>query len=341
MNEPSTGRSQPDRDGTRGQRPRALKRRGGSFAAGVVLILSVAAPTPLHALLAPGAAHTDEASAAPTPLDAMKAAEFKALVEEHSIEVPSGEAKPKTTKKSGGKKGKKGKASDTFRVQVGAPSPRDTPLEFTRFYPDRLQVRRGQTVQFDTINFHTVAFRPGGEDGRLPLVRRDEGPGGFALTEDAWERSECGGPDQAACVLDGPDDELSSGIPVWDLTWRVQIDRPVGTTITYVCMFHPGMNATIEVVDDTEPLPTQEEIDAEVRSQVALDTQEAIDHVAMLERDVAHREEGGRTVWTVLVGPATPSGNAGILGYVPKRLEGLGPETRWSSSRRVHPDITP
>jgi len=214
-----------------------------------------------------------------------------------------------------------------FRVQVGATSPEavSQPYEYTRFYPDHLRVHRGQTVQFDSLNFHTASFRPGGEDGRLPVFRRDEGPSGFAITEAAWQRSACGDPDQPACVLDGPDDEFSSGFPVWDLTWRVQIDRPVGTTITYVCLFHPGMNASIEVVDDAESLPTQQAIDAEVEAQVALDTQEANDHRAMLEAQQPHHEEDGRTVWTVLVGAATPSGHVSILGYMPRRLTGARP----------------
>ena len=214
-----------------------------------------------------------------------------------------------------------------FRVQVGATSPgaATQPFEYTRFYPDHLRVHRGQTVQFESLNFHTVAFRPGGQDGLLPVVRRDEGADRFALSETAWQRSPCGDPAQAACVLDGPDDEFSSGIPVWDLTWRVQIDRPVGTTITYLCMFHPGMSASIEVVGDAEALPSQESIDSEVRTQVAVDTQEAIDHRAMLEADAPHREEDGRTLWTVLVGAATPSGHVSILGYMPNRLDGARP----------------
>ena len=214
-----------------------------------------------------------------------------------------------------------------FRVQVGAIAPEaaSQPYEYTRFYPDHLRVHRGQTVQFDSLNFHTASFRPGGEETRLPLFRRDEGPSGFAITEAAWQRSACGDPDQAACVLDDPDDEFSSGFPVWDLAWRVKIDRPVGTTITYRCEFHPEMNASIEVVDDAEPLPTQEAIDAEVRDQVTLDTQEAVDHRARLETNPPRRQQNGRTVWTVLVGAQTPSGHISMLGYMPEQLRGVRP----------------
>ena len=223
--------------------------------------------------------------------------------------------------------GKRVKDAYDYRVQVGAISPEaaSQPYEYTRFYPDHLRVHRGQTVQFDSLNFHTVSFAPGGEDGRRPLVRRDEGPSGFALTEAAWQRSACGDPDQPACVLDEPDEELSAGIPVWDLTWHVQIDRPAGTTVTYFCSFHPGMQASIEVVDDAEPLPTQETIDVEVEAQIARDTQEAFDHRAMLETQQRHREEDGRTVWTVKVGASTPSGHVSILGYMPRRLVGVRP----------------
>ena len=232
-----------------------------------------------------------------------------------------------------------------FRVQVGAISPEvaSLPLEYTRFYPDYLRVHRGQTVQFDSLNFHTASFVPGGEEGRLPMFRRDEGPSGFAITEKAWQRSACGDPDQPACVLDEPDDFLSSGFNVWDPSWRVTIDRPVGTTITYLCQFHPGMQARIAVVDDAKRLPTQRAIDAKVNKQVKRDTQEALDHRARLDALRDRREEGGRTVWTVRVGASTPSGHVSILGYMPKRLVGVRPGDAVefvSSGRAGHHSVT-
>ena len=214
-----------------------------------------------------------------------------------------------------------------FRVQVGAVSPEAATqsYEYTRFYPDRLRVHPGQTVEFESLNFHTVSFRPGGEAGRMPLVRNDEGPSGLAITEAAWQRSTCGGPTEAPCVLDDAEDRFSAGLPIGDLTWRVKIDRPVGTTITYFCEFHPGMNATIEVVDAGEPLPSQASIDAEAQRQIELDAQEADDHRAQLEANPPQRQEDGRTVWTVLVGASTPSGHISIVGYMPRRLTGARP----------------
>lgn len=220
-----------------------------------------------------------------------------------------------------------GRADDgpDFRVQVGATSPEATtlPYEFTRFYPDHLRVHRGQTIQFDSLNFHAVSFRPGGE--RLPAFRPDEGPSGLAITEAVWQRSPCGDPDQRPCLLDDAGDTLSSGFPLWDLAWRVTIDRPVGTTISYGCPIHAGMNGAIEVVEDGVVLPTQADIDAEARRQVALDTQEAVDHRAALEAASPRHEEDGRTVWTVLVGASTPSGHVSILGYMPSHIRGARP----------------
>jgi plastocyanin len=103
------------------------------------------------------------------------------------------------------------------------------------------------------------------------------------------------------------------------------------------------MNATIEVVDDAKKLPTQAAIDAETRREVARDTQEAIRHRAALEADPPHRDEGGRTVWTVLVGASTPSGHISILGYMPSHLRGVRPGDAVefvSSGRDGHHSVT-
>lgn len=214
-----------------------------------------------------------------------------------------------------------------FRVQAGAlpPGGATHPFAYTRFYPEHLQVHRGQTVLFETIeelrDLHTVSFWPGGDADRPPAFRYDEVPGTFALNEPIWKRSACGDPGDAPCRIDGSQEYLSSGLPPWGLMWRVTFDVPAGTTVSYLCQVHPGMTGSVEVVDDDTAFPSQAQIDAETEQQIAADTQEAIDHRALRESEVRRRAENGRTVWTVLVGDATPSGNVSILAYMPSRLE--------------------
>jgi plastocyanin len=218
-----------------------------------------------------------------------------------------------------------------FRVQAGARPPDgvDLPFSYTRFYPEQLRVHRGQTVLFDTFvpkfDLYTVSFRPGGEEGRRPAWRRDDGLSGFALNEPIFERSACGGTAQAPCVVASAEDRLSSGLPIWETTWRVRIDRPAGTGITYFCNVHPGMHGSIEVVDDATALPTQDEIDAATRDQIAADTREAIDHQAKRDTEHTRRIEDGRSIWTVHVGDSTPSRHVSIMAYMPSRLDEVQP----------------
>jgi plastocyanin len=194
----------------------------------------------------------------------------------------------------------------------------------------------------DAMDMHTVSFWPGGEDARPPVARRDEGPDRFAINEHAWERSDCGGPGQDSCHLEGSDERLSSGLPIGDPTWRVTFDLPAGTTVTYFCTVHPGMSGSIDVVDDAAALPTQEQIDAAVREQIAADTQEAIDHRAWRESEQFRRPEDGRSVWTVRVGDTTPSGHVSILGYMPSHLDEARPgdAVEFESSGRGHHSVT-
>lgn len=212
------------------------------------------------------------------------------------------------------------------RVQVGAAPPGGAPLPFsyTRYYPEQVKVHRGQTVVFDTVepfDLHTTSFWPGGAAALPPLFRPNEEPESFAVNEPAWQRSSCGDVSEPACRVDGSTKPLSSGLnALTEPTWRVTVDRPVGSTTKFLCMVHPGMSGSIKVVPDSVPLPTQAEIDAQTREQVAADTEEAIAHRALRDRQVVRRPDGDRDIWRVLVGDSSPSGHVSIMSYMPNRL---------------------
>lgn len=217
-----------------------------------------------------------------------------------------------------------------FRVQVGAtppPAGAALPFAYTRYYPDRLRVHRGQTVMFETVervDLHTVSFWSGSAP---PVWRLNEDPERFAVNEPIWQRSACGGDDQVVCRLDGSGQYLSSGLPVlFGNSWRVAVDLPEGTAIQYLCMVHPGMEGRIEVVADSVVLATQAELDAQTRAQVAADTDEAIEHRRLRDGQVEPRSEGGRTVWgPVLIGDSTPSRHVSIMAYMPAGLDQVRP----------------
>ena len=217
------------------------------------------------------------------------------------------------------------------RVQVGAvpPDGADLPFSYTRYYSERLVVHRGQTVLFDTVepfDLHTTSFVPGGFAAMPPLFRANEQPEPFAVNEVVWQRSGCGSDGQAPCRLDGSQQLLNSGLnAVTGRNWRVTVDLPVGSRARFYCMVHPGMRGSVQVVDDAVRLPTQAEIDAQTREQVKADTEEAIGHRARRDSEVARRSEGGRDIWRVRVGDASPSRHVSIMAYMPNRLVGVRP----------------
>lgn len=223
--------------------------------------------------------------------------------------------------------------TEDVRVQVGAAPPGGAalPFSYTRYYPEHLTVHRGQTVVFETaeqVDLHTVSFSPGGDAAPPPIFRHNEEPEPIAINEVAWQRSACGDEGQAACRLDGSEQALSSGLSepaLAEPAWRVTVDLPVGSTAAYFCMVHPGMEGSIEVVDDDVAVPTQAQIDAETRAQVRKDTKEAIKHRAERDGEMVQRREGDRTVWRVLVGDSSPSGHVSIRTYMPGRLDGIRP----------------
>ena len=223
---------------------------------------------------------------------------------------------------------------DQVRVQVGAKRPDTTgyPFSYTRFYPEHLNVHRGQTVLFETVesvDLHSVNIWPAAGGDRPAVVRTDEGSDRFAVNEPAWQRSPCGGSGQQPCVADGTQGHLSSGLTsgtpiLFETTWRVRVDAPVGTLIGFLCMVHPGMAGSIRVVDDGVSLPSQHEIDALTAEQIAADTDEAIAHKNARDGQEVWRTEGDRQIRRVLVGDATPSGHVSIMAYMPSDLE-IGP----------------
>ncbi|HVL81250.1 MAG TPA: hypothetical protein VM840_06635 [Actinomycetota bacterium] len=199
-------------------------------------------------------------------------------------------------------------------VQAGAIHPTDpvAPYEFTRYYPERLKVHRGDTVRFDLVGFHTVTFF--GPEGRAPFVRPDEAPGSF-VTDERWALSTCGRDSAPACVLTGDDRFLSSGVPfvLEDGPFRLGIDAPTGV-YRFNCTVHPSMEGQLEVVDDAVPLPSAASIASQRAEEIAQDAAAAD---AFVERQEPRSDTvAGRRVWQVNVGGSTPDNHVAILSYL-------------------------
>lgn len=211
-----------------------------------------------------------------------------------------------------------------FRVQVGAihPSNPSAPYEYTRFYPEQLKIHRGQTVRWDTAwtqfsGFHTITFA---EAGRPALLRPDDIPGTYA-TPEAWAfGGDCGRGSQPACVLTEGTQFISSGTPPFGSSpFLVTIDAPVGN-YGYFCTVHPAMAGEIQVVPDSEDLPTPAEIEQTVDDEVAADSADADTVFASGQTPVSQIEDGQR-VWQVRVGDSTANDHVSILAYLPTDLQ--------------------
>ena len=187
-------------------------------------------------------------------------------------------------------------------------------FEYLAYYPDRLQLHRGDTVQFRRDGFHTVTFSPAGES-RRSWLRRDELDGVSAIAFRDAPR-DCGHDSGVPpCVLSSTTQTVSSG---WD-DLRVTVDLAVGS-YSYYCTVHEGMQGDLEVVPDGEPVASPAEVEAARAEQVALDTAAATGLLAA-NQTPAVETAGDHLRWTVKAGDITPDDRVAILRYMPSSLE--------------------
>ncbi len=216
-------------------------------------------------------------------------------------------------------------------VHVGAddpaspapPSPLDR-FEYLTYFPERLQVHRGDVVAFVWRGDHTVTFHPGGERvdtllvaDELPLHTRVDGI--FPSRDDCdmgLHRS-----DLPPCAYEGGDQYLNTGAspPSDDYRARIAFDVPPGT-YAYFCSFHPQMRGEVEVVPDDVEVPTPAEVDEARRRTIAQLTAEAEAVMAEIEAAPARDVVDGRVRWRVHVGAATADGRVHVLRYLPSDL---------------------
>lgn len=187
-------------------------------------------------------------------------------------------------------------------------------FEYLAYYPDHLRVHRGDTVQFRRVGFHTVRFSPVGE-AREGWLRRDEAEGVAALRHNVADPA-CGHDESVPpCLLSSASPTVNSG---WDdLTVRVDLSEGA---YEYYCTLHDGMQGELEVVADTEPLPTPEEIEAARTAQIALDSSAG---AALIEKNQTPDVEvaGDHLRWTVKTGDFTDDERVAVLRYMPSNLQ--------------------
>lgn len=210
------------------------------------------------------------------------------------------------------------------------------PFVYTAYYPDHLRVHSGDTVEWQFgqsyAGWHTVSFVNG---PKPKLWRSDEYPDVIGFDE-AWthghdegdEDVKCGrkswlhSPDRPDCDLtidhiDEPGEQFSSGMldrfasTADGGAFVSKISLPEGT-YSYFCKLHEGMEGTIEVLPEEEPLANPTEVELVARRDADFAAAKArVDEVEKGAWNPVTRE------WTVLVGTETADRRVGIYDYLP------------------------
>lgn len=219
----------------------------------------------------------------------------------------------------------------------------------TRFYPDTIQVHRGDIIEFRPAPGWAGTSHAPGIFGHPPehadplraavgLVRTDEIPGVIAFDDELATGSGLGDakcglkrgsrshgvlPQKPCAIRSVPDgsrfdfNEALTNVgrpqPFW-----VEISLPEGV-YQYHCTYHSWMIGRIEVVGDKTKVPDHDEV-----AESALDmATEDIAEAAELHRELSEpqwRQDGDDRVWRVTTGANTDSGHATIIGYMPAAL---------------------
>lgn len=207
-------------------------------------------------------------------------------------------------------------------------------FEYLTYYPQQLQVHRGDRVRFLHEGFHTATFVESLDD-QPAFLRRDE-------VQDVVAVDAARVASDASCVEHAVD--VSPGTPAcvledtplgWNTGWNsalVEVDLPVGRYL-YVCGIHDMMHGWIEVVPEQQEVPSPQQVEAERQRRVVEDTANAAGIIDQGQTpDV--QVDGDRRVWTVKMGDFTPDGRVAIIRFLPGNLT-VGPE---DAVRFVVPD---
>jgi plastocyanin len=202
-----------------------------------------------------------------------------------------------------------GALARTFAVDVGPPGRLPAHLDFDAFFPSALTVHAGDSVRFEIMGFHDVAYLPPGM-ARPPLAI----PAPGAATGDL--RDAAGAPfwfDPAPGLELNPLVALragggtlaparyaTSGLPSRSQltsTYLLRFTRP-GTYRMY-CLVHGAMSMLVRVVpqDRSIPSPAQAQATAHAQLQAALRLAQRLDRFTPPRLTVLAGHDAGPVAW--------------------------------------------
>ena len=244
------------------------------------------------------------------------------------------------------------------RVKVSAVHEDRETFHFTAFYPNKLQVHAGDSVQWEFLGsyagWHSVTFAPSDMDvAKSPQPRypteigdawgiEESGlvklPDAFSLgSPDGFfgDGTRCGRganpalgwPAQEPCVLSGTDELVGSSISDAFFgtsnsplkTFNLEVAESMPAgSYRYHCLIHPAMVGELEVVPGDQPLDLYTA--EEFEADLASDVANA-QEVADRLGDPARAYDPETGEWTVHVTESTEDGRVAIMEYLPANLE--------------------
>jgi plastocyanin len=202
--------------------------------------------------------------------------------------------------------------STTYTIGVDAGSPSGHDFEYVDYFPrSGVRVHTGDIIDFNwnlgLDGLHTVTFLPTG--GAAPGLVVPEFDEGFQLefNPTALHPSSltCGSSAASACGYDGSA-LVSSGAIANAAPSRffVRLDVSPGT-YRYVCLIHPQMHGSINVVPGTAGASSLKQVAKAAAAQLRTDTRQALEKEEdTSERSVKKNSDGTRNI-TITAGTAT------------------------------------
>jgi len=221
-----------------------------------------------------------------------------------------------------------------YTIDVDHTPPTGHNFSYLDFFPrENVSVHTGDVIGFQWPSvpdgFHTATVLQDGEsppdawnNNPLFIPDDDDGDGQLQANPAVFAPSDpsCGNTDANACAYDGTTD-LNSGANGNDgeAGYFVRFNVGAGTTVNYVCLIHPGMAATVDVVDAGTTASTQDELDAAAETQFNEDTTGALAaETAASATSTTTNSDGTKTV-TMTAGTAAP--HVEVLEFLPMNVQ--------------------
>jgi plastocyanin len=237
-------------------------------------------------------------------------------------------------------------APTTYTIGVDNASPANHLFQYTDFFP-----RGGTTVlQGDVVDFKWNTGSPDGFHTTTLLKTGDTPDQVFAatppVTPDAddgastvQENPAIGAPTNPACgtvgspcAFDGTAQLNSGAFPTAPGNdFFVNVTAQAGTTVTFICLIHPGMVGSLSVVPSGAS--TTGSVTSAAAAQYASDTTEALAAEAAVTVPAATTNADGSKTWNAQAGAEGP--HEQVLEFFPNNLSvTAGDSVKWTS--KVH-----